>query len=292
MTIFLLLYAMFSSFEHNSVRFSGTAQAVSFTLDSDGEIPILAEVSLKELVASPVRSFESSCDAKGNALGSSGLDHPGGTATILPLTRMRLDSVIVPAGTQVYIGFAERRQGLTVVLSYPTLPQQEISGTASGLSAKGSCSFALKLQEPTIELTLQPDDLETVDPLYGQIPINTPLFERSYNVELGRSISSIISGTLSFEEIPNSKFSLDRGSRLSMTLLHGTLGDFRISREGISLLIQGDASRVRLGYRDQRDVIPTKLDWLRTKSQNVELWLGLFSVILILFGFGLPKLGS
>lgn len=278
-----LVYVMFSRCGHNGIALSARVTSLSFTLDSDGEAQVLKELSLKKLVAQPIDVFRP-CAEKLSPLGSSNLDHEGGTATILPTKPMNLNAVMLPVGTRVTIGLAKRQQELEVILEYPTMSKVSISGTASN-----SCSFDLLTRAKALKLTLQVAESELSEPIDGQIPISAIEFTLPRVVQ-GRAISSINAGLLSFSDIPDLKYRLDRGVRLSMDLRKGTLADLRVVDREIALLLQGDAARVRLGYRDQDDITPTTLDWLRTKSRNIELWLALVGFTAILFGVGLPQL--
>jgi hypothetical protein len=281
-----LAYVMFSPCNHNSVWLSVKAAAVSFTVDRAGGGPVLRELSLRKLTANPVDVFRT-CGEKSGSLAFSSLDHTGGTATVLPTTRMRLNTFSLPAGAKIAV-FADRQQGVKLALAYP-MSTVTISGTAEGVPAKGGCDFQFRTTGTALELALMPEDPELSDPVYGQIPINAVEFNFP-NFELGRSLSSIISGILSFSDLADTKYTLDRGSRLSMDLRRGTLADLRVAHQELSLLLQGDASRVRIGYQEQRDITPAKLDWLRSKQRNIELWLGLMYFTAILYGVDVARL--
>ena len=282
-----LAYVMFFPCDHNSVWLSVKVNAVSFTLDRDGEGPILKEISLKRMTANPIDVFRT-CDEKSSPLESSRLDHEGGTVTVFPKTRMRLNKFVLPAATNIAL-MPQRQRGLRLAFAYP-MATIAISGTADGLPDKGGCDFQFQTRGTALELIVAPEDPELTDPVYGQIPIKAIDFNLP-DFELGRSLSSISSGMLSFTDMPEAKYTLERGSRLLMDMRRGTLADLRVSQQEISLLLQADASRVRIGYQDQRDITPTKLDWLRSKARNIELWLGLLYLTAILYGVELPRFG-
>jgi hypothetical protein len=282
-----LAYVMFSTCAHNTFALSVTASAVSFTLDSDGEVPVLKELSLTRLVANPVNAFVT-CNEKGNALASSSFDQESRTAVLVPARRMRLDALPLPAGTVISLFFPQRQRGLKIVLEYPRPRPSEISGTAEGAPDGRSCDFTLKAQGKALELTIIPEDSDLSEPVDGQIPISTIQFG-TRRLEPGKALSSIETGALSFSDIPDAKYSLGRGTRLSLAFQGGTLAELRVVPQQLSLLLQGDASKVRLGYRDQKDITPTKLDWLRSRARNIELWMGLVYIALILWGLGLPE---
>ncbi len=283
-----LFYVMFYSFGHNNIWLSVKASAVSFTLDNDGPTQVLKELSLKKLVVSPVNTFSTQCEGTSNPLAPDSLDRQGGTATILPSTRMRLNGFELPAHTRIDLGLTAQRIP-RVILTYP-MSSLKLSGTVDGLQGKGSCDFSIETRAAGLELTTEPSGADLSEPAYGQIPISSVQFDFP-QLELGRSLSSIDEGILSFTDILDRKHILDRGSRLSMDLRKGTMADLRISGQQLSLLVQGDASRVLLGYGgNQHDITPTILDWLRSRSRNVELWMGLVYFAAMLFGFGLPEI--
>jgi hypothetical protein len=284
----VLAYVQFSTFAHNSVGLSVTANEVSFTLDTGGEAPVLRELSLRKLVANPVNVLRT-CSDKSGPLTFSTLDHEGGTVVLLPPTRMRLNTFLVPAGTTVTLSFPEGQQGLRMILEYPKASTLEITGSAAGISGGRSCDFVLQSQGNALELTMLPEDSELSEPAYGQIPISTIQFNLP-RFELGRSLSSIETGILSFNDVPNTEYALHRGARLSLDLHKGTLADLRVADQKFSLLVSGDAFGVRLGYRDQRSITPTKLDWLRSRAPNIELWMGLLYLAAILFGIDFSQL--
>jgi hypothetical protein len=282
----ILGYVMLVACTHNSVGLAVTANVVSFTLDGDSEAPVLRELSLKRLVANPVTAFRT-CNETSSPLASSSLDHEGGTL-VLPTTQMRLNTFPVPARSRVTIGYPDRQQGLKVIFHYPRSVTIEVTGTSAAPGGH-SCDFAFQFQGTAMELMIEPDASELAESVYGQIPIRAITFDMP-RFELGRSLSSIETGTLSFTDIPGTKYTLDRGSRLLLDLRKGTLADLRVARQELSLLLQGDASKVRLGYGDdQREITPTKLDWLRSRAPNIELWMGLIYFVAILFGIGIPQ---
>lgn len=283
----ILVHVMFYSFSDNNIWLSVNTRAVSFTLDTDNPTQVLKELSLKRLIVNPVNVFSTDCGGKSSSLTLSGLDHEGGTATIDPTTKMRLNGFELPAGTAIGVSLPEQPSRLKVTLTYPTKLNMKLSGTIDAMPGKRSCEFFASTSDAAVELTMDPDVPELSEPAYGQIPINAVQFDLPH-IELARSLSAISSGVLSFTDILDKKYTLERGSRLSIDLRSGTVADLHVSSRDISLLLQGDASRVRLGYRDQQNITPTKLDWLRSKSRNIELWMGLIYVAAMLFGIGLP----
>ena len=281
-----LAYLMFVPCDHNSVWIAVRVGAVSFVLDRGYNAPVLKELSVKKLIANPVDVFHT-CGSKAGFLASSSLDHQGGTVIVLPATRMRLNTFVLPAGARLSLRLAEQQQGVKMMFEYP-MATIAISGTADGPPGEGGCDFQFEAKGTALELTIEPEGPALSDPTYGQIPIKAIEFSQS-RIEFNRSLSSIDSGVLSFTEIPDTKYAIERGSRLRMTLYRGTVADLRISHEALSLLLQADASRVRIGYQDERDITPTKLDWLRSKSRNIELWLGLLYLTAVLYGIDVSR---
>lgn len=186
--------------------------------------------------------------------------------------RLRLNGPAVTPGVSATLAgcWQVLRPGLAPVTVRLAMPQRlSVTADATGL-----------------DVVLQPRDLQQPW-LLTPARVKALRFQRLDQRDAGdqtqvREVSTLIGGTLHFEELAERSISVRPGEALRWSAISGSILELRSGEGGLTVTVQGEVQGLRSGSAyHPRELMPTWLDWLRSNQAASLYWAAVIS------GFGM-----
>lgn len=271
------------------VALTADVRALGFRVT--GAQPLTEPVVLSTLAVSGLRNI---------VLPSSSVDAPNIAFTAVDSGTISLAPVILQTGSPVWITKTNWPSGYRLTLDSAVSSMRVAVDGDVQVTARGTPRAVVRYPQPQ-RIRLRPDARSTLslelgptsswhDEPTGQIVSDLSIDRLSLShiehfaagpQDLSRPVSSIVKGTLYFESLDGQPLSLRPSETVDIGVSRGDLLGLNVGRTTISFVFRGRVHTLRVGAgASTRNVMPTLLDWLRSRH---SIWL-LWGAVVYLFG--------